>query len=100
MKKIYRVETDSYWMLVTDDGEVIRYLTDSNDFDAETFPLAEVEDDSSWEMVKNTTLEKFLYCPYGCKWGDELCEKEYCEEFWQIYNNSETRIVEETEARC
>lgn len=60
MKKIYRVETNGYWMLFTDDGEVIRYLTDSNDFDAETFPLAEVEDDSSWEMYETEDFEEFL----------------------------------------
>lgn len=100
MKKIYRIETLDYWMIATYDGETVRYITDSNDFDAETFPLAEVEDDSSWEMVENTTLEKFLYCPYGCGCECEGCESE-CDDFWKYYNDCDAaKITEEAEAKC
>lgn len=64
MKKIYFIRTNGYDMLVSDDGETRRVLTDNDDVllcdveDPTTYLLNDVEDDSSWEVFENP-IEEF-----------------------------------------
>ena len=59
MKKVYFVRTNGYDMLVSDDGEIRRVLTDNNDeqlykFEDYVAYLQQIEDDSSWEEFENS----------------------------------------------
>lgn len=58
MKKVYFVRTNGYDMLVSDDGEIRRVLTDNDDVhlcNVEDYVayLHQVEDDSSWAEFEN-----------------------------------------------
>lgn len=55
MKKLMRVRTNAYDMLVTYDDEemIVRFLTDSSKIDTRDTVLEEVEDDSSWDIVED-----------------------------------------------
>lgn len=63
MKKLYFVRTNGYDMLVSDNGESRRVLTDNNDVllcDVENhaeYLKNVVEDDSSWEEYTETVEE-------------------------------------------
>ena len=63
MKKLYFVRTNCYDMLVSDNGESRRVLTDNNDVllcDVENpaeYLKNVVEDDSSWEEYTETVEE-------------------------------------------
>lgn len=63
MKKLYFVRTNGYNMLVSDNGESRRVLTDNNDVllcDVENpaeYLKNVVEDDSSWEEYTKTVEE-------------------------------------------
>ena len=63
MKKLYFVRTNGYDMLVSDNGEVRRVLTDNNDVllcDVENpaeYLKNVVQDDSSWEEYTETVEE-------------------------------------------
>lgn len=63
MKKLYFVRTNAYDMLVSDDGEIRRVLTDNDEEqlykvkDYEAY-LQQVEDDSSWEEYEEP-IESF-----------------------------------------
>lgn len=63
MKKLYFVRTNGYNMLVSDNGESRRVLTDNNDVllcDVENpaeYLKNVVEDDSSWEEYTETVEE-------------------------------------------
>lgn len=63
MKKLYFVRTNGYDMLVSDNGEVRKVLTDNNDVllcDVENpaeYLKNVVEDDSSWEEYTETVEE-------------------------------------------
>ena len=63
MKKLYFVRTNGYDMLVSDNGEIRRVLTDNNDVllcdveNPEEYLKNVVEDDSSWEMYDETVEE-------------------------------------------
>lgn len=63
MKKLYFVRTNGYDMLVSDNGEFRRVLTDNNDVllcdveNPEEYLKNVVEDDSSWEMYDETVEE-------------------------------------------
>lgn len=59
MKKVYFVRTNGYDMLVSDDGEIRRVLTDNNDehlykVKDHVAYLQQIEDDSSWEEFENS----------------------------------------------
>lgn len=63
MKKLYYVVTNAYDMVISDDGDIRRALTDNpscavcdNRDRAEKF-LAEIEDDSSWAEYSETVEE-------------------------------------------
>ena len=63
MKKIYFIKTNGYGMLVSDDGETRRVLTDNDDeqlYKVEDYAayLQQVEDDSSWEEYEEP-IEEF-----------------------------------------
>ena len=64
MKKLYFIRTNGYDMLVSDDGETRRVLTDNDDEqlykvkDYEAY-LQQIEDDSSWEVFENP-IEDFI----------------------------------------
>lgn len=63
MKKIYFIKTNGYDMLVSDDGETRRVLTDNDDeqlYKVEDYAayLQQVEDDSSWEEYEEP-IEEF-----------------------------------------
>lgn len=62
-RKFYFVKTNAYDMIVSDDGDIRRVLTDSNSINlysqrerAEDF-LREIEDDSSWAEYEETVEE-------------------------------------------
>lgn len=63
MKKLYFVRTNGYDMLVSDNGESRRVLTDNNDVllcdveNPEEYLKNIVEDDSSWEEYTETVEE-------------------------------------------
>lgn len=63
MKKLYFVRTNGYDMLVSDNGEIRRVLTDNNDVllcdveNPEEYLENVVEDDSSWEEYSETVEE-------------------------------------------
>lgn len=63
MKKVYFVRTNAYDMLVSDDGEIRRVLTDNDEeqlYKVEDYEvyLQQVEDDSSWEEYEEP-IEEF-----------------------------------------
>lgn len=63
MKKLYFVRTNAYDMLVSDDGEIRRVLTDNDDeqlYKVEDYEayLQQIEDDSSWEEYEEP-IEEF-----------------------------------------
>lgn len=63
MKKIYFIRTNGCDMLVSDDGETRRVLTDNDDeqlYKVEDYEayLQQVEDDSSWEEYEEP-IEEF-----------------------------------------
>lgn len=63
MKKLYFVRTNAYDMLVSDDGEIRRVLTDNDEeqlYKVEDYEayLQQVEDDSSWEEYEEP-IEEF-----------------------------------------
>lgn len=63
MKKLYFVSTNGYDMLISDDGETRRVLTDNNEVclcdvkKPEEYLQNIVEDDSSWEEYNETVEE-------------------------------------------
>nr|DAG76646.1 MAG TPA: hypothetical protein [Caudoviricetes sp.] len=63
MKKLYFVSTNGYDMLISDDGETRRVLTDNNAVllcdvkKPEEYLQNIVEDDSSWEEYNETVEE-------------------------------------------
>lgn len=63
MKKLYFVKTNGFDMLVSDDGEFRRVLTDNNDVllcdveDPAEYLKNAVEDDSSWEVYEESIEE-------------------------------------------
>lgn len=63
MKKLYFVRTNGYDMLVSDNGEIRRVLTDNSDVllcdveNPEEYLENVVEDDSSWEEYSETVEE-------------------------------------------
>lgn len=63
MKKLYFARTNGYDMLVSDNGEIRRVLTDNNNVllcdveNPEEYLENVVEDDSSWEEYSETVEE-------------------------------------------
>ena len=68
MKKLYFVRTNAYDMIISDNGEIRRVMTDSNEcniyagnneekFENALRILESVEDDSSWEIYEETVEE-------------------------------------------
>ncbi len=65
MKKLMYVRTNGYDMLVTYDGEAVRFITDDKfpaDDPVEGYlhHLDRVEDDSSWEYEDCTDIDSWL----------------------------------------
>lgn len=72
MTKLYYVRTNAYDMIISDNGEIRRVMTDSNEcniyaenneekFENALRILESVEDDSLWEIYCEETVEELIH---------------------------------------